>query len=206
MSKGIYLFQMHLLAGAYLLDGSSPLFNATHIDMIADIITGCNQVIIRNKFAEIDEHVKSIAIYDAMDQTLNDDCIMEIIPYIDLKNIVEFCIFSHRFYYLATRAYRNVVINIDMTNKMSTIYRALFFIKPPGFGQKIKYLHIKFNPDSICCDFELVRIIDSIIDTLGTQITEIKVSAPLNGFDREWLTKISSLRNFSPIVSFYTNA
>lgn len=189
-----------------MLDDSCPFFNVAHIENIAEIITGCNQRMIANKVEEIELKVRNIQLFASIHETLNDDCIMEILSYLDLENIIEFCIFNNRFYMLTQQAYRKLVVNLNATKKMSMFLRAIYFLKALRLGEKIKYLDIIFSSrDSLCCDIELVRVIDEILDTIGDQIIHVNVVAPLTELDREWVRNTSSIGNYPNSVILDSN-
>lgn len=173
-----------------------------HISDVLNLVEGCNHDTIHVKFViETENYIKEIKmdrLFTNIKKHLNDDCILSIIQYLDLKQLIKMALFSKRFLLLIQYGYKNVKVSINLKNKTSEICRLTYLLGYLRLGRTIRSLHLTFeDTNSLCCRLETLRMVKLVMDQIGFQIKEIIITASdIDNDERMWLTTAINVHRF----------
>lgn len=151
---------------------------------------------------EIINNIKKDETICNMDKTLNDDCILTILSYLDWESVMRVALFNNRLLNLAFYSIKKLKVKINSTTKNRTLLRLFYLMDYLKFGTKQITIKIIFE-EIQCCQFEVLSIIERIIDYCPNLKTLNLDMLDITEDEIRWLIEsISHIQGFT----FYLNS
>lgn len=154
------------------------------------------------KFTEqYQREIESDQFLIGMNNTLNDDCLIEIVKYLDIGGILRISLYNQRMLNICKYATKQITANINSSNKIPLLFKLIYLLSCLGFSRTLKSLELVFeDEDSFCCPNERINIIQKVTETIGSQIQEIRISARgLSDDELRWISARTTLDRFGRV-------
>lgn len=180
------------------------LLQYIHINELIDLVKGCNYMYKHFQLiAETENLEAALKDYESIkeiDKRLNDDCIMEIIKWLDITGLIYVAIHNSRLRELAKYGRKHLSLTLNLQNKNAELCRLMYLLSPLEFGRTIEELHITFiDSESYCCAREIVTIIELLASLIGRQLRKLLINVrSMHQSDLEFIIQnIEEIQTFS---------
>lgn len=113
-------------------------------------------------------------LFKHMDQTLNDDCIIKIMSFLNLYELVNMAKYNQRFLLLAQQQRTlKIIPDIDM-DEAWTLMRLRYVLRLQGFGQSVKNLTISMK---VFRTVQKNSIFERLVQYIGPQLTSLTLKS-----------------------------
>lgn len=153
----------------------NALLKYAHINALFDLFRGCNYIYKHFQLAmetsNLETALKNNDIIKGIDVVLNDDCILEIFKWLDIRGLIYAAIYNNRLKELAKYERKRLDLTLTLHNKNIELCRLIYLLGPLEFGRSIEEISITFtDSESYCCAVDIVGIVELLASLIGRQL------------------------------------